>query len=150
MPAWILCFALIGLVYMTGADLRGQHRAEQSHADAQTIGRNLAIYRAAVDAYHRANPSALGTIPDSGLGLPVWFQKYRGVGHVIVPGRAIVYFSPPAGSRPALSSFFTPKEGGPSLLMGVARGGWLHSPGQATATISLPPAVPEGAIVFAL
>lgn len=148
MYAWMLCFAFIGVMYIASGDLQVRQRAEQSQAEAQTVGRNLAIYRVAVDSYFRANPAALGEVPDSALGLPAWFRKYRGLGNVVEPGRAIVYYAPAPGSRPALTSLLAPNEGSPSLLMGVARGGWLQSPGQATPTIQLPPAVPEGAIVF--
>lgn len=150
MAAWILCFALIGVLYVAGGDLQVQERTERDQATAQSVGRNLAIYRVAVEAYYRANPTTTGEIPDGALGLPGWFRKHSGVGNLVSAGRAYVYYAPPAGVRPALSSFLAPNEGGPSLLMGIVRGGWLVSPRQAAATIQVPPTVPDGAIVFVL
>jgi hypothetical protein len=146
--AWVIPFAILSVGVMTNSMYNTQQRVEQQQAEGANVGRNLAIYGNAVGSFARAYPSFTGPISDSSLGLPQWFRKHQGIGNIVALGQGYVFYTPPAGSRPALGSFLTPSEGPPSLLMGIARGGWLQPPGQATPTVQLPAGIPEGAIVF--
>lgn len=116
--------------------------------EAAAIAGNMMVYRNAVSPYARNNPAAVGTVIDSALSLPTWYQRISGVNHYLDTGSGYVYF--PA-SRPELT-YLILKASNNTINTGIKQGGFLINPLSTTnysSPIALPSAIPEGSVVYA-
>jgi PilM len=102
------------------------------YATVDSVSRNFLVYRSAAAQYAAANPSYTGTPADAALSLPSWFS-----------GQSYTYFTGavPAGLPAALV------ERTQSMSVGVKRSGLLYSPVAGVTNVTIPPLVPEGAVV---
>lgn len=133
------------LIIGTGISLDNQHEAQRvsDYASLDSLSRNFLIYRSATAAFAQSNPGFSGVPGDSLLNLPAWFNKPLGVGSYILTGRSYTYFNgvAPSGMPSSLVDLTQ------STTVGVNRAGILVSPKAGATGISIPSAVPEGAIV---
>lgn len=133
------------LIIGTGIFLDNQHDAQRvsDYATLDSLGRNFLVYRSAAAGFAQSNPGFSGIPNDSALNLPQWFVRPVGVSSYIAAGTAYTYFngSAPAGMPSTLIDLTQ------STVVGVKRSGQLMSPVSGATGISIPPAVPEGAIV---
>lgn len=138
-------FVLTILIVVGGLISQVQHRDDYTSdlANIDVLSRSILIYRSAAAAYARANPGFSGVPADSVLVLPSWYAKSAGVTSYILGGIAYTYYSgaAPAGLPAALV------ERTQSTTVGVKRSGTLYSPTAGNTGISIPAAVPEGAVV---
>lgn len=137
--------ALVGtLLLQTGS----RTNINTSTTEAAAIVGNMMVYRNAVSPYARNNPAAVGTVLDSALGLPTWYQRLAGVNHYLNAGTGYVYF---ASSRPELT-YQILKASNNAITTGIKQGGYLINPLSTTnysTPIALPSAIPDGSVVYA-
>lgn len=117
-------------------------------AEADTVARNMMVYRRSVAAYLVANPGASGTIPDASLSLPVWYAKYSGITNTIAGGVIYVYTTTPPGGL--ASSLMTVTHN--TATVGIKTSGVLINPLSTTnlmIPIAIPSSIPDGALVIA-
>ncbi|AZS81995.1 type IV pilus biogenesis protein PilM [Achromobacter sp. SD115] len=139
---FILIASLASTSEQTTLDMQQQHEAVVS-------GGSLRIYANSVARFAKSNPTFSGSAPSTALDLPTWFSPQFGTGNVVVGGTAYIYFLP-GGRAVDLYRMFPDDEDGLPILFGVARSGILSSPSGGAAVLSLPPGVPDGAIVYVL
>ncbi|MCF5508353.1 MULTISPECIES: type IV pilus biogenesis protein PilM [Pseudomonas] len=136
---------LMILIIATGLSIENQHQAQRVSDDAtlDSLSRNFLVYRSAATGFAQSNPGFSGTLNGSALSLPAWFVKPVGVESYIAGGTTYTYFNgvAPSGMPSALVDLTQ------SAVVGVKRSGMLISPVAGATGISIPPAVPEGAIV---
>ncbi|WP_016971659.1 type IV pilus biogenesis protein PilM [Pseudomonas tolaasii] len=136
---------LMILIIATGISIEAQHQSQNvsDYATLDSIGRNFLIYRSAAAGFAQSNPGFSGTPNDSALNLPQWFVRPVGVSSYIAAGTTYTYFTgvAPAGMPSKLVDLTQ------STVVGVKRSGVLISPVSGATGITIPPAVPEGAIV---
>lgn len=137
----VLMLLMIG----TGIFLDHQHEAQRTsdYASVDSLSRSFLVYRSAAAGFALLNPGYSGTPDDSALNLPAWFVKPLGVKCYITAGVSYTFFdgTPPAGMPSTLVDLTQ------STIVGVKRSGMLISPLLGTTGVSVPPSVPEGAIV---
>lgn len=118
--------------------------AEKMTAEAGAVASSMMVYQNYVRVYANNNPAATGAISDAVLGLPAWYIKPSGVSNYVKTGQAYVYVAnPPVGlvSQLAVAS-------GNSLNVGVNMSGSLVGPVGGSTGISVPAAIPSGAVVY--
>ncbi|MCK2120653.1 type IV pilus biogenesis protein PilM [Pseudomonas sp. PNPG3] len=113
------------------------------YATVDSVSRSFLVYRAAAAQYAAANPSYTGMPADAVLSLPSWFSKPTGLAVYVTAGQSYTYFTGtiPAGLPAALV------ERTQSMSVGVKRSGLLYSPVAGVTNVTIPPLVPEGAVV---
>jgi hypothetical protein len=135
---------LFSLTAAAGAFLVSQEAALGVAVQAQdaSLARNLAVYRSLVVEHVRAAGVASGTVPDSALAFPGWYQRHPAwTNTVLADGTVVVYAS--GAVLPTLAAELTDFTQG-SMLAGEARnapGGGLvlYSPRHGDTGIALPP-----------
>jgi len=136
---------LMILIIATGISVENQHQAQRvsDYATLDSLGHNFLVYRSAAARFAQSNPGFSGIPNDSALNLPQWFVRPVGIYSYIVAGTAYTYFNgvAPAGMPSTLVDLTQ------STVVGVKRSGQLMSPVSGATGISIPSAVPEGAIV---
>lgn len=136
---------LMVLIIATGMSIDSQHQAQYAsdYATLDSLSRNFLIYRSAAAGFAQSNPGFSGIPNDSALNLPQWFVRPVGVSSYIAAGTTYTYFTgvAPPGMPSTLVDLTQ------STVVGVKRSGQLMSPVNGATGISIPPAVPEGAIV---
>lgn len=105
----------------------------------------MIIYRDAAMRYAQANPAFSGTVADASLVLPAWFNKPSNLNNYVDTGRAFAYTTAPSSAL--LNQLLTETKS--SVLVGTKVSGFLVHPALGTTAVSLPSAIPEGAIVYA-
>lgn len=139
---WVI---LMILIIATGVSVETQNQEQRAfdYATLDSLSRNFLVYRSAATGFARSNPTFSGIPNDSALSLPAWFVKPLGVESYIAAGTTYTYFNgvAPSGMSSALVDLTQ------SAVVGVKRSGMLISPVAGATGISIPPAVPEGAIV---
>lgn len=139
---WVI---FLGLCIVTGTvlDIQAQAKRDSDFATMDSLSRNLLVYRSAAAGFAQSNPGFSGVPDDFSLNLPAWFVKPVGVSSYIAAGTTYTYFNgvAPAGMPSTLVNLTQ------STVVGVKRSGQLMSPVSGATGISIPPAVPEGAIV---
>lgn len=137
--------ALVGTLFLqTGS----RTAANANGTEAAAIVGNMMVYRNAVSPYARNNPAAVGTVIDSALGLPSWYQRIAGVNHYLNAGTGYVYFST---TRPEVA-YQILKASNNAINTGIKRSGYLVNPLSTTnysSPVALPAAIPEGSVVYA-
>jgi hypothetical protein len=127
-------------------------KTEIREQQAISQGESVLIYRNLVHNYAQANPAFTGVVTDSMLTMPSWYTRFPDFQAYAQNGRAYVYFTGEQGhsmGRPALESMVGNKTN-MTLLIGIARGGFLQSPHGGDTQVALPAAIPEGATVLVL
>lgn len=140
--------AVLALVATLLLQTGSRTNVDANATEAAAIGGNMMVYRNAVSPYARNNPAAVGTVIDSALGLPTWYQRISGVNHYLNAGTGYVYFST---SRPELA-YQILKASNNAISTGIKQGGFLINPLSTTnysSPIALPSAIPEGSVVYA-
>lgn len=136
---------LMILIIATGISIESQQQAQRvsDYATLDSLGRNFLVYRSAAAGFAQSNPGFSGMPTDSALNLPAWFVKPVGVASYIAAGTTYTYFSgvAPPGMPSVLVDLTQ------STVVGVKRSGTLISPVTGATGITIPPAIPEGAIV---
>lgn len=136
---------LMILIIATGIAIENQQQAQHvsDYATLDSLSRNFLAYRSAAAGFAQSNPGFSGIPNDSALTLPQWFVRPVGVSSYIEAGTAYTYFNgaAPAGMPSTLVDLTQ------STVVGVKRSGQLISPVSGATGISIPSAVPEGAIV---
>lgn len=139
---WVV---LMILIIATGISIETQHDAQRAsdYATLDSLSRNFLVYRSAAAGFAQSNPTYSGMPDDSALNLPTWFVKPVGVASYISAGTAYTYFYgiAPSGMPSALIELTQ------SMAVGVNRSGILISPSAGPTGLSVPAAVPDGAIV---
>lgn len=139
---WILVLTIFFLQLQT-SNTSSQQQAFLS-AQASSVTTNMMVYKSAVTDYATANPTYTGTIADASLTLPAWFTKMTGVTNYISAGTAYVYYT---AATPGLADQLLQATNN-SITTGIKRSGQLVNPFLYTTSISLPAAIPNGAVVL--
>lgn len=136
---------LMILVIVTGmwAENQSQTQAVSEYATLDSLSRNFLTYRSAAAGFAQSNPGFSGIPSDSVLNLPLWFVKPLGVSSFITGGTAYTFFNGTAPSGMASKLVDLTQ----SAAIGVKQSGTLVSPIMGATGITVPVAVPEGAIV---
>lgn len=143
----IVVIALVLTVFLAITESRNvEHTNKRAQAsEAQSFGSNLLVYRDAVLQYARTNPGFSGPVPDNALNLPTWYRKADSLLSFASGGRGYVYIlNPPSGLLAELVG-----RASTSAFVGVARGGQIRHPTRGDTAIPVPPAIPEGSLVYA-
>lgn len=107
------------------------------------------VYRNFVTAYALANNTATGTIADSALGLPGWYNRIVSIRNYVENGKGYVYFS--QGNQSDMA-YAIVKLGNQAINAGIKTNGVLVNPMSTTNYVSpltLPAAIPDGSVVIA-
>lgn len=143
---WLFSIAFIFTALFSAAAMKNAEllAIENSAGEAKAISANMLVYGNYVKAYAVANPSVIGTVPDSSLALPVWFVKAPSIQNYVDAGKGYAYVqNPPVGLVYQLSA-----DTQHSRSVGVNMSGQLVSPvGGATGT-AVPPAIPDRSVVY--
>jgi hypothetical protein len=146
-------YALIGLlaIFLSGIFTRVNTFQEQTSTktEATAISGNMMVYRSYVTAYAVANSTVTGTIADSALSLPTWYNRITSIQNYIEAGKGYVYFS--VGNQSDLA-YAIVKLGNQAINAGSKTNGILVNPMSTTnyvTPLSLPAAIPEGSVVIA-
>jgi len=150
---WALLI-LFSLTAAAGAFLVSQESAQQVALQAQdvSLSRNLAMYRSLVVGYVQAHGVVPGTVPDSALAFPAWYERHPAwTNTVLADGTVVVY--PTGAVMPSLAAELVGFTQG-SMLAGEARvraGGtqvYLYSPQGGDSGIALPSTLRAGTPVW--
>lgn len=143
MPAIGLLLTL--LIVVAGIFGSGEARQVnlQDRAEASAIAGNMLVYRNAVAAFAEANPTQIGTVPDSALALPTWYVKAPYLSHYMQAGKCYVYYT---AFVSGLASALAQKT--ESVAVGINVNGQLSSPNVVTTGIVLPAQVPLSSVVL--
>lgn len=145
MQALSVFFAIsvfLGLLFMQDQHTR---QANATTSEAVAIGGNMSLYRNAVVTYTRANTGMTGSVADTSLTLPTWFNHMPAVQNYVTGGKGYVYFT---ATQPELA-YMILKSSNNSILTGIKRGGVLYNPLSGTTSIILPAVIPDGSVVYA-
>lgn len=137
--------ALVGTLFLQTSS---RTNINANATEAIAIAENMIVYRNAVSPYARDNPTVDGTVTDSALGLPMWYQRIGGVNNYVNAGTGYVYFS---SNRPELT-YQILKASHNAITTGIKQGGHLINPLNTTnysTPITLPSAIPDGSVVYA-
>lgn len=142
---WFYWAVFTVLLLVTSLSVRYQNNSTMlsDQADLDSLSRNMLVYRSAVAEYAQKNPGYSGIPQDGLLNLPSWFVKPSGVSAYLAMGQSYTFIavSAPVGLPAALF------ERTQSTTVGVNRAGLLISPSSGQTSITIPSAVPEGAVV---
>lgn len=140
--------AVLGFIGTLLLQTGSRTNVDANTTEAAAIAGNMIVYRNAVSPYAHNNPTAVGTINDSALNLPTWYQRIAGVNNYVNTGTGYVYFST---SRPELA-YQILKATHNTINIGIKQGGYLINPLSTTnysAPTALPAAIPDGSVVYA-
>ena len=147
-PLWISAVFLALVTFYVSQDLP-RKEAAQVAAVADVSATSLLAYRAAVQAYLRANPAATGTITDAMLA-PHWLPGYvrRPEWTNSVSSGTLFVYSIAVMNNGTVYSLR--EKSGESLLVGTKNTstGRLQSATGIDTGINLPAAIPSGAVVM--
>jgi hypothetical protein len=147
MPTVISLFFLAVVALLSASYLPQQEaQAEISVADAGAT--SLLAYREAVINYLNANPTFAGTVPDSSLTFPWGYVRdLRWTNTVLSGGTLYVYESTPSpNSSQVIDELY--RKTASSFMVGQNNGGQLVSARGFATGISVPAAVPNGALLI--
>lgn len=117
--------------------------------EAEIVASNMMVYASSVRTYLKANPSASGTISSGSLGLPSWFSANSQITNLFSSGVAYVY-CPCSDMRDSVAEALNSATNG-SYFVGIKKAGTFTNLNHTTsATIALPAAIPEGAVVYVI
>lgn len=147
MPLVVAMFLLAVLSLVTAGALPAQQAArEQARADAAAT--SFLAYREAVLDYLAAHPGFAGTAGDASLTWPWGYVRDGRWSHVVQPDGALYVYQ--AAGTPPVPLLLTElqRRASKPWLLGRASAGQLVDAGGVTIGITLPPAVPAGAVVL--
>jgi hypothetical protein len=139
---WIAALTVLLLQIVSSVTTRQQDA--YLTAQASSISTNMMVYKSAVTVYATSNPAYSGTVPDTSLILPSWFQRFPGVTNYINSGTAYVYYLTPV---PGLAQQLLQSTNN-SITTGFKHNGMLVNPYVYTTSIPLPTNIPENAVVL--
>jgi hypothetical protein len=141
---------IIGLLLTLFAVSAAWFGFEQTHqravveaAEVSAQAGSLMVYRNYVATYAEANPSASGSVADTALSLPTWYQKTPNAGNYLQAGTRYVYLTSPLPG--VVGSLAQRTE---SITVGINNAGYLTSPRAGQTGIPVPAQVPLGALVI--
>ncbi len=139
---WIvLTFLLIAVGLID--HYKDQSTRDADSASVDSISRGLLVYRSAASEFARDNPSFTGSPDEDDLNLPGWYSKPTGVTAFVAAGQSFTYYTGNAAAGLPAELVKTTRSG----VVGVNRSGFLMSPSAGQTGISIPAAVPDGAVV---
>jgi len=126
--------------------------AEQyTNATVAFAAGQLPAYGLYVEAYARANPAATGEVDIADITIPTWFLAAPTLRNYVTAGAAYVYVIPQTAAEAAsIARLIRSGERGDLVRCGIATAGKLQYPGAGLPTITLPAAIPEGALVMVM
>jgi hypothetical protein len=142
---WTLFFAVVIFFGAVFSETQHQLIVNNDHNEAAAISGNIQIYRNLVTRYLESHPGTTGTVADASLDLPTWFAKINGVSNYVAGGWAYVYYANPRSEL----VYQLLKDTSNSALVGLNQGGMLFNSLDGVSSITIPAAVPDGAVVYA-
>lgn len=146
-------YILVGIfgIFLTGlfasVNIPSQKNLVQTEASA--IAGNMMVYCQYVSTYAQANTTITGTVADSALALPAWFNRNSLITNYVANGKGYVYF---AQGNQADMAYKLVKMGNQSINAGIKKNGILVNPMSLTnyvLPLPLPSAIPDGSVVIA-
>ena len=142
-------YVLIGLlaVFLSGifTSVISFEQKTSTQTEATAISGNMMVYRNFVTAYAVANNTITGTVADSALGLPGWYNRIVTVRNYVENGKGYVYFF--EGNQSDMA-YAIVKLGKQAVNAGIKTNGLLVNPMSST-TLALPAPIPDGSVVIA-
>jgi hypothetical protein len=117
--------------------------------EASAIAGNMMVYHRYVTTYAQTNTTITGTVADSSLALPAWFNRNNVITNYVASGKGYVYY---AQGNQADMAYKIVKMGNQSINAGIKKNGILVNPMSLTNYVSplpLPSAIPDGSVVIA-
>ncbi|MBX4139595.1 type IV pilus biogenesis protein PilM [Pseudomonas sp. S5F11] len=139
---WILIVVSLAVSFIYNSEQVRQERIS-NYSDISATSLNMLVYRNAVATYAQANPEFNGNVPDSQIVLPSWYIKSPYLANYVTTGKSYTYFF---GSIPGLAGELARLTG--SVNVGTNQNGILLSPNMANIGITLPPQIPNSAVVL--
>lgn len=146
-------YVLIGLlaVMLSGifTSVNNFEQKTSTQAEAKAISGNMMVYRNYVTAYAVANNTVTGTIADSALALPGWYNRIVSIRNYVENGKGYVYFF--QGNQGDMA-YAIVKLGNQAINAGIKKNGILVNPMSSTnyvSPVSLPSAIPDDSVVIA-
>ena len=139
----VLAVAAVLGVYVAKQTERTNQEVRTSYA--HSLAGNMQVYRNSVIKYAQEHATESGEVDALELALPAWYNGNSDIRNHVVGGLGYVYVTVQndGQARQLLES----TDG--DLLVGIKRDGVLYNPIAGTTQITLPEAIPEGAVVFA-
>jgi len=149
MQGWILAVVLflVALIGVTAATQSEESTQQAQVTMTESVVGSMKVYRNAVTAFAKSNPTFNGEATIAQLNLPSWFTPMAGVRNYVSGGKGYVYYNAP--EQDAGQAYRLLKETDNSALVGVNRSGSLSNPLAGSTSITLPAAIPDGAVVIA-
>lgn len=139
---WVLIVVTLVISFFSNSEKLYQERISD-YSDVSATSLNMLVYRNAVATYAQANPAFNGNVPDSQIVLPSWYIKSPYLANYVSTGKSYTYFF---GSIPGLAGELARLTG--SVNVGTNQNGVLLSPNMASIGITLPPQIPNSAVVL--
>lgn len=146
-------YVLIGLlaVFLSGIFMSviSFEQKTSTQTEATAISGNMMVYRNFVTAYAMANNTITGTVADSVLGLPGWYNRIGTVRNYVENGKGYVFFF--EGNQ-GDTAYAIVKLGNQAINAGIKKNGFLVNPMSTTNYVSplaLPASIPDGSVVIA-
>ena len=106
---------------------------------------HLSIYGSVVSQYAHGNATFTGSVSDATAALPAWFKRAASEGNYVATGTTYVYTTPTDyATGMAMARFLKVPRAG------IKVNGVLVVPGGQASGITIPAAVPNGAVVLML
>lgn len=134
--------AVLGVVIAENAD---NASVEARDSYARSLAGSMQVYRNSVVEYAESNTTASGTIADSKLDLPSWYSRISDIKNYVSGGLGYVYVSVANDGQ----AYELLKLTGNDVHVGINNAGVLYNPLVGSTGITLPSAIPDGAVVFA-
>lgn len=146
MPLAFALLLLAAIALLEVAQLPAQE-ARREEARADIAAASFLAYREAVLDHLNANPGFVGTVADAALLFPWGHVRDARWSHLAEPAGTL-YVYQASGAAPPLLLDTLQRRTGNSFLLGRAGGGQLVTASGVTVAISVPTAVPAGAVVL--
>lgn len=142
----IISIVFSAIIFLQIGNANTALQADTDNASKRiALAQNMVIYKSAVDAYMKSNPTSTGQIPDSSLTFPVWYMKMANWTSWSSGGKYAVYAADPIGEV-ITNELSHITEG--SLNAGVKRGGNLWTAGYGNTGITLDSSIPAESPVY--
>lgn len=138
----------VAMVSLLGALYVPVQEAQKINAIADAGATSLLAYRESVINYLNANPGFIGSVPDSSL-TPIWgYVRDTRWTNVVSNGTLYVYEAIARSPNTSLVQEKLYRKSASSFMVGRNQSGALVSANGFATGISVPAAVPNGALVF--
>ena len=144
MPLYWIVLLAISMAVSSVVDLSSRAEESSRLSQVSAIAYNLLVYRQALANFAQTNAQTTGAVEDSVLALPSWYSHMPGVEGYVADGVSYTYYpQPPTGLADRLVALTDH-----STATGFNNEGLLVSPVTGPTMITLPTAIPHGAVVL--